>query len=564
MTDPRLAVAEWLLEHGAGESARNVLGDLRGAPGNRLRARAPGTSLRPGVYALVSLPDGQGAVVPLRATPGRSRAADPAFRLACDRALDEARAFLGAPGLPALRFAFEDWLCVFGASVGLPAALAFVAHYASRAAPLHAVLATGELLPGGRVERVGGMPGKQAIAGAEREVGRLLLPAGEPSVRGAERVATVAEALEIVFGRGPLSPDVRHLHVDGVLQRVHAERDAGRGIALLEALPLAALSPADRARVLLELGTMHRHLGHSHEAARLHAEARGLLAAERAVIGAEAAERYELECLATMLDDYQVDLAVAALQARLSQPFLKLRNELRCRGMLAQGVGMAGRFGEAARIRAGNLPLHARSDALRKVAPATHGYVALDSARAGDAATFAEQGRAMGEATRPGDEPQERFNAGVVVRGLVALGRHAEALAWVRDEARVLDLRVPSPLARLYRSRAPVSTHPEVSIARALCRAQRRAGEPGAAVTLADRIPLASIEGALATFCALLVGLEAALALRDLGDVEAAEARLSSARAGLVRAHASAARHHADLLEGGGEALERAIDRVWY
>ncbi len=564
MSDPRLEIASWLLEHGAGESARNVLGSLRGAPANRLRLRANGAALRPGVYALVSLPEGQGVVVPLRATPGRSRAADPAFRLACDRALDEARAFLRAPGLPALRFAFEDWLGVFGASVGLPAVLAFVAHYAARLAPPYAVLATGELLPGGAVERVGQMIGKQAIAAAEREVGRILIPSGEPSGAGADRVATVAEALEIVFGRGPVAPDVRHLHVDGVLQRVHADRDTARGIALLESLPLPALSPADRARVLLELGSLHRHLGHSREAARLHAEARDLLASEREVIGSEAAERYELECWATTLDDFQVAETIAALEARLALPFLKLRNELRCRGMLAQAVGMAGRFADAARLRALNLPLHARSDALRKVAPATHGYLALDSARAGDAATFAAQARAMGEATRPGDEAQERFNAAVVVRGLVALGSHAEALAWVRDEVPVFEWRVPSPLARLYGGHAPVQTHPEVSVARALCRALRRTGNPAAAVALADRVPTAPIEGELATFFALLVSLEGALALRDLGDPGAAEARLAAARAGLAQAHEGAARHHADLLEGDGGALECAIDRVWY
>src|SRR4051812_17921490 len=100
MSDPRLGIAGWLLDHGAGASARNVLGALRGAPANRLRLRAEGATLEPGIYALVALPEGRGAAVPLRPSPGRSCSLDPAFRLACDRALDQARAFLRAPGLP--------------------------------------------------------------------------------------------------------------------------------------------------------------------------------------------------------------------------------------------------------------------------------------------------------------------------------------------------------------------------------------------------------------------------------------------------------------------------------
>ncbi|APR79608.1 Hypothetical protein A7982_04955 [Minicystis rosea] len=564
MNEARLEIAQWLLASGAGASARNVLGTMRGAPANRLRLRAEDAVLRPGIYALVSIGDGLGAAVPLQPSPGRSRAADPVFRAACDRALEAARAFLRAPSLPALRFDFEEWISISGSSIGLPAALAFVAHYAPRRAPLSAILATGALGDGG-IERVGHMPEKLSIAAAEREVGCLLLPADEPLARGADRAATLAEAFAIVFGDGPVAPDVRHLHVDAVLQRVHADRDSHRGIDLLSALPRDALAPADRARVLLELGSLHRHIGQSSEAARLHAEARVLLDEERAVIGAEAAERYELECWATALDDFRIEETIAALRARLASPFLKLRNELRCRGMLAQAVGMSGRFGEAARIRAENLPIHARSDALRKVAPATHGYIALDAARAGDAATFAEQTRAMGLSTRPGDEVQERFNAAVIVRGLVALGRCAGALAWANDEARIFDLRVPSSLARLLRSRALIDTHPEVSLARALCRALRRTGQPGPALALADRVPASDHTGpGLAGWHAQLVRLEGALALADAGDRDAAAARIVAARTGLGRAHAAATRHHADLLDTEDEALEAAIDRVWY
>src|SRR5262249_12891090 len=139
----------------------------------------------------------------------------------------------------------------------------------------------------------------------------------------------------------------------------------------------------------------------------------------------------------------------------------------------------------------------------------------LDSARAGDAVVFESEARAMGQATSLGDEHQERFNAAVVVRGLVALGRHAEALAWARDEGRLFDLRVPASLSRLVLRRSRVDTHPEVSVARALCRALRRTGQSQEAAALAGRVPVRDTDGALAAFSALLVHLEASLALAD-------------------------------------------------
>ena len=562
MSRELLDIASWLLECGAGASARNVLSALRGAPANRLRLRAMDASLSPGIYALVALPGGPGVVVPLRPTPGRSRASDPAFRRACDRALDEARAFLRAPLLPSQRFAFEEWLSVFGPSIGLPAALAFVACFASSRALPCAVLATGEILDDGRVGRVGHMVEKQAIAASEREVGRILIPLGEPSGRGADRVATVAEALAIVFGDGPIAPDAGHLHVDAWLGRVHADRDPERAIDLLSALPMEALAPADRARVLLELGTQLRHAGRSGEAARVHGEARLQIAAERDVIGAEAAERYELECWATTLDDFRVDEVVDALRDRLSRPFLKLRNELRCRGLLAQATAMAGRFAEAVAIREANLPLHDKSDALRKIAPATHAHLALDAARAGDSATFERHVLAMRDATRHGDDAQERFNAAAVVRGLVALGRPREALAFARDERRYADVRPPPSIVRLARGSAPIDGHPEVSVARALCRALRRESDPRAAVLLADRVTKHA--AGLAGFCAALVDLEASLALDDAGDGDASRARRIAARAALSGAHEGASRHHAALLVSEGRALEAAISVAYY
>lgn len=154
------------------------------------------------------------------------------------------------------------------------------------------------------------------------------------------------------------------------------------------------------------------------------------------------------------------------------------------------------------------------------------------------------------EVTRPGDEAQERYNAAVMVRGLCALGRPAEALAWARAHTALLDRR------------GPIDGHPEVTTARALARALRRAGEPREALSLVDRVRGGA--PGFAGFCAALADLEGALALADLGEHAAAAARRERARAALARAHPGAARHHAALCEAEGKALEREIDRCWY
>jgi hypothetical protein len=565
VSERRLALARWLLDAGAGRSARNVLGSLRGAAANRLRLSAARVELRPGMYALVALPDGVGAALPLRPSPGRSRASDAAFRDACTLAHECARRLLGSGSLPALRFEFEEELAVFGPSIGLPAALAFVAHFAPSRAPGRAVLATGRLLADGRVAPVGHLAAKGALAAAERGADTIVVPPGDDVLPGAIAVGHFADAARAVFGPAPLAPDVALAPLDAVLHRARTAPDAAEGVAMLESLEPEALPAADRARLFFDLGTLKRNLGRSHEAARLHEQARALLDAERLVIGGEAAERFELECWATAIDQYRLDEAEAVLGARLRAPFLKLRNELRCRGMLAQALSMGGRYREALAVRRGNLPLHARSEALRKVLPATLCHLALDAARSGEADAFEQTVHELESATRPGDEAQRRFNAAALVRGLVALGRHELALAWARDEARAFGWRAPASLVRAATGDASALEQPEVSAARALARALRRTARAGEAIALGEGA-LAAAEGLddLYGWVARLVAFEIALAHADRGDEAGAVATLARAREALPALHPAATKHHGALLEATGVRLEIELDRAWY
>ena len=563
--DPRLVLARWLLEAGAGQSARNVLGTMRGAPANRIRIAAREVRLRPGIYCLVSLPDGTGAVLPLRPTPGHPRATDRSFREACVTAYEHARTILNDRSLPMLRFDFEEELAVFGPSIGLPAALAFLAHFAKAPAPSRAVLATGELLADGRVTQVGQLDTKLAIAQQEAEGAVIIFPSGTGSRPGVEHASTFAEAARVAFGERPLRLDVWHSAVDALLHRARTLSATAEGIALLESIDHAALAPADRARVLFDLGSFHRNLGHSRAAWDLHSKARLLLDAERQVIGGEAAERYELECWATELDQFHLEDAVVGLRARLERPFLKLRNELRCRGMLAQGLAMAGRFAEAVRVRSENLALHDRSDALGAVRPATLCHLALDASLGGDAATFEKSVNALRVATRLGDENQWRFNATVIVRGLVALGRYETATRWSRDELSAFDCRAPATLTLAAAGTAAVVTAPEISALRALVRAERRAGHAGEAVALGTHAVQAAGEPPeLFGWMVALLRLELAMAQHDHDQHADGESTTRDAQARLTRLHPEATRFHAGLLSADATEREAELDRIWY
>lgn len=547
MRDHRLTVAEWLLEAGAGRSTVHVLSDLLGQRANELRRLAQSATLRPAtVYGLVTLDETRGAAVPLISSPGRSRAADPELRAACDRALETARRLLGAPNLPALRFEFEEWLGVFGASLGLPALLSFIGYYVPSRLPDVALLATGRLLEGGAVGSVEGMEAKRAVAAGEAGDKLILLP---------DHFKRVEEVVARAYGDAPLRPDLRVLSLDETIDRARTEPDRQQGIGLLEGLPFSGFSRSDQVRILLELGTLHRHAGHSDEAASLHEQALSLLEQERRFLGGDAAERYELEYWLSVMDGFRIPEAIAALRARLEAPFLNVHNEVRCRGMLAQALGMAGRHAEAVTARAPNVPLQERSEALRAVLPGTYCYLTLDSAKAGDGPGFDRWTEALFDATRPGDETQWRFSAAAVVRGLVALGRYDEALDWVLDRRRLFGERVPAHVARAVTTDDPVASHPETSLLRAVARAQRRVGAPAAAIALAERVPVKT-KDLLGWLCAL-VHLEAGLASEDA-------VRLTETQACLTELHPAATDHHAALTTARGPALERAIDLVWY
>lgn len=556
MTRSPLLVAEWLLASGAGASVRSVLGNLRGAAANRLRAASEGVTLQPGIYGLVALPEG-GAALPLRPSLGVPRASDPAFREACRNALDCARSILGAPSLPSLRFEFEEWFAISGPSIGLPAVLAFIAHFAPHLRLESAILATGELGASNGILPVGGLVEKLAIASAELGRKDVIVPG--------EDVTTLASVLSRVFGERPLEADPALLRVDDVIHRARATHGWSQAAAVLEAVVTEGLPPADLARVWLERGTMLRHAGRTDEAMALHERARELLAHERLVVGAEAAERYELECWLSAMDAFELETVRPTLEDRLREPFLSLRNELRCRGMLAQVLGMSGSFSEAVLVRTANLPLHDRSEDLRAGRAGTLCPLALDAARAGDLAGFDGFATEAVRATHASDAQQARYSAAAVVRGLVALGRGREALAWAQNQSTFAGVRPFESLSTLWGSAESISTHPEVSTARALCRALRREGEPARAFALAQRVVAPPGDGVdLVAWLALLARLEGALAQFDLHD-DAWRDVLSSTRSFMTARHPAATRFHHDLI--GAETpdlLEAAIDRVWY
>jgi hypothetical protein len=564
MNSSKIAFARWLLGAGAGASARNVLGGLRGAEANRIRIASRTARLHPGIYCLVTLPDESvGAVLPLRPSPGHPRSKDPAFRDACVTAYELARIILEERSLPMLRFELEEELAVFGPSIGLPAALSFLAFYAPSRMPVRAVIATGALSidGGGRVGEVGQIEAKQAIAKQERGAPGdpeplLLLPSD---------VSTLEEARKRVFGAPPIRLDVTQSPLDVIIYRARTLALAPESIALLESVDRSALRPADRARVMFDLGTFHRNIGENRRAWALHEEARQLLVTERHVIGEEASERYDLECWATELDQYRLDEATRALRERLSRPFLKLRNELRCRGMFAQGLAMRGDFAEAVAVREENLKLHERSDALGKIRPVTLCLLVLDAGLARDEAKFDRYGVALAAATKPGDEHQWRYNAAAIVRGLVALGRYESAVRFLCDEEgaeRVFDCRAPQTLVLAANGTSTTITAPEISALRALVRALRRMGRADEGARVGARsVSAAGEPPELFGWMAGLLGLEVALAHQDAGKYEEAETRMREARALLERSHREATTFHARLRSADPE---NELDRVWY
>ena len=554
----RLDLARWLLQAGAAQSARNVLGELLGARANRIRLDAEHAALAPGVYGLMSLPSAtHGAVVPLRATPGHPRAEDSAFRDACLAAHALASRVLDAGPLPMLRFELEEELTVFGPSVGLPALLAFLAYFAPSRAPAVAVLATGEITSDGRVMRVGRLDAKYEVARAERRASVLIFPREEQSRAGVFHVDTTSEALVRVFGTAPLAPDPELTVIEALVRRARTAPSAADGADLLNALDATAAAPADRVRLLFEQGTLRRNAGESAAAWTLHHAGAALLDGVRQTLGADLTERYELESYCTALDRFRLHDTIEATRQRLTRPFTKSRNELRCRGMLAQGLAMSGKFEEALAVRRESLSLHAHSEALRRQLPATLCHLTLDAALAGDAGLFDAYAHQLCQATLPGDEPQRRFNAATLVRGMVQLERCERAIAWAHGESRLYDVQAPATL--VLATHAPlVVTAPEVSAMRALVRALRRVDRLPEAIALAAQVADATMHARdLFGWTAGLVRLERALIHPDA-------ALLARAQENLVAQHPEATEAHARLLSKDVVTIEQELDRVWY
>jgi hypothetical protein len=213
--------------------------------------------------------------------------------------------------------------------------------------------------------------------------------------------------------------------------------------------------------------------------------------------------------------------------------------------MLGQALGMAGRYTEAVAARSPNVDLQQSSEALRSILPGTYCYLALDSAKAGDEAAFERWADALCFLTPAGNDTQWRFNAAILVRGLVALGRHEEAIEWSHDGRQIFGTRFPT---RILLDDAPIASHPETSLLRALCRAHKRLGAPEHARALAARVPIS--ERTLIGWLAALVHLEA----NPTAELQAE----------LTSLHGPATRFHDDLTTSRGGDLERAIDRVWY
>lgn len=567
MKGDRVALARWLADAGAGVSARRALGDMRGAPANRLRIAADRATLRPGFFALVALPDGRGLALPLVPALGRTRATDPAFREACGLALGCARELLDAPSLPALRFELEEELAIFGPSIGLGAALAFLAHFMPSRAPDRAILATGRLLEGGRVATVGHVRAKAEIAAAERGARLVLLPPEGEAVPQDDGVivGTLREAATLAFGPAPWRAGAGFWTIDDLLRRARSASDPLAGVALLEGVTLDALALADRVRVLFDLGTLHRNAGNSRRAWELHERARASLDEVRVVVGSDVAERCELEHAASALDELWLDRALAWLRRRLAEPFLRARNELRCRGMLAQGLAIAGAFDEALAVRGGNLALHERSAGLAKSLPMTLCQLAMDAAFAGRDEVFDAHAARLVAVTPPGEDHQARFNSAAIVRGLVALGRGAEALAWAEDRRPFHGARIAATLAQAALGPDPIAALPELTTARALVRALREAGELERAHRLAERA-LAARESlpVLFRWTASLVRLEQAITFRSAGRDKEARASLEIATREMLGSHPRATAHFGLTDAPLGPALSERVSRVWF
>lgn len=561
--DPKLDLARRLLDVGAGASSRAALAGVRTVEANDLRERSTRMTLSPGVYALGALPTGFGTLLPLRPRLGAPRLRDPSARAACAQAKDVVRALFGTGGahLPELRFDGDDRIPLEGASLGLPAALAYALHYAGLARG--AVLASGALRADGHVDRVVGLHEKLTAAAEERGVRVVFVPADadvSDAVHDAlgSRLVRVASLSDALAELGIPQPVVASTFLDGDVQRAAAlELPDGDAIEALLALRHASAYPADRTRLDVDLAARLRHLGRSAEAADAATRLLETLAEER--LGASLRETLELHYWLGRMDLFALDAAREGLERMLARGIAEPMNEIRVRGALAQALGMAGAFEEAYETRRKNLTLHALSAECAKGAPGTLSVLALDAARIGRAREF-DAHLAEFTARHPGDVASVAFGASAFVRGSVLLGRFQDVASWF-DAKGTMACPFPRALADGITTRA-LTSHPEVSLVRALVRALGELGRADDALALAACV--VPERDSLRGFLAHLVDIEAGMVAVAAGRRDEGAARIASAQVAIRAAHGAAVAHHEDLLADDPRVLRRAIDRVWY
>lgn len=561
-----IEVARNLLQLGLPASALNLLEpfDSPCPEANALRRQARRSPRRPsaGIYVLTALDD---RGLALRCKPDQSRTPTAAFDVeatnACRNAFELACSLL--QGRPiSLRLPLPHGLDVQGSSLGLGAALAFVGKLAN-VEPARPIFATGALDPAGNVLPVGHIPAKVAIAREELggTSGLILVPPGSTTGDGAHEVATLADAVRMAFGTGELRIDPGFLSARGNLEKSRSIADHHEAAAFLEeALSSCTLRLADRAILEFELGCRLRHAGESARAAAVHRRVQAELEAEEDPLDATAIEDLEMEALASEIDQYELGTIESRLRKRLAERFSSRHNRIRCRGMLAQVCSTLGRHAEALALRTANLDAQDASEALFAERAFTLCWMTLDAARLGDSDRFHELGKALLDCTpldSTGRDNQTRFNESALVRGLVLLGRGAEALAWARGGEGPWAVRASDRLRAIVGG-APAEGHPEVSTVRALARALRRTGSAEEAVALVDR---ATATGPLVQWLLELARAEGLLAAGNLAQLPAVATRLE-------QLHPPATLFHAGLVHALRTAdapqLEREIDRVTY
>lgn len=496
-------------------------------------------------------------------------------REAAANSLSLARAAVGLETPVELRLVFRHQVPVDGESLGLAAALCFIARLSGNA-PRRAVLATGKLAADGTVRPID-CPNAKLTAAMREVAGRdaivLAHPfdaAKAPAGMKVYGVETLDEAVKAAFD-GPLEVAAEFLRLSELLKSVRGKRPA-EAIGALEAALAAFPAPADQAGLLAELGTQNRHLGRTEQAKALHDRALALLEPLGPLLGKKLEEDLRVEAIATEIDLFEIDSAEATLARMMVEPnsYADFHNLVRCRGMRAVIASMRGDFARALSLRRQNLAQQDGRDDLRAEIPRTLCPMVIDAAKAGEAAVFEDLAWKLLHQPRP-DCWQERYNTDALLRGLVVLGRCSEAVRWSRGDIDLFGRPASDYHRALLCGGEPIVAHPEVSIARALIRALRRIGELDEALRLAQRVSPPATD-ALVAWLGCTAHVEAALVRWQLGQRTEALAELAELAGRMDALHPRASRFHSQLLDEmrclgarlDESKLERCLDPLYY